>query len=133
MDCDLLDGPVVSMATGSTFSALLTQHGSVFYCGQIGGLEKERQEEGEEKEEVEEKEEEEEQEREEEGETDRESVEGERREGEVKLDGGKGGEVWRPLVVAGDGRESGRVAEIKAGLHYLAALEIDKGLPLKLL
>ena len=109
----MLDGPVVSMATGSTFSALLTQHGSLYYCGRIGGLVEELKEEEEE---------------EEEWETNRESVMTEKREGGVKVDDGKGRKVWRPLVVAGDRNRSGSVVEIKAGLHYLAALEIDEGL-----
>ena len=69
------DGLVVAMATGSSFSAVLTQRGTVYYTGMLGG----REEEG----------------------------------------------AWR-LLYGGEqeGGEGGRVVEIKAGLHYLAALEV---------
>ena len=77
------DGLVVAMATGSSFSAVLTQRGTVYYTGRLGGREEEEEEE-----------------EEEEG-------------------------AWR-LLYGGEqeGEEGGRVVEIKAGLHYLAALEV---------
>ena len=73
------DGSVVAVATGSSFSAVLTQRGTVYYTGRLGGREEEEEEE----------------------------------EG-----------AWR-LLYGGEqeGEEGGRVVEIKAGLHYLAALE----------
>ena len=93
MECEHLDGPVVSIATGSTFSAALTQRGSIYYRGLLGGVNLEEGRGGE---------------------------EGER-------EGGR----WRCLATGEHGERGGRagdVLEVKAGLHYLAALEQDGGI-----
>ena len=67
------------MASGSSFSAVLTEGGSVYYAGVLGGRDR---------------------------------------------DGEKG---WRVLVRGGDGVGGWRIVDVKAGLHYLAALEENSG------
>ena len=76
------DESVVAVTAGSSFSAVLTRHGNIYYSGRLGGIEEDKR-------------------------ADR-----------------KKKEHWKLLF---DGTQNGvEVADIRAGLHYMAAVEAGR-------